>query len=108
MDIKQLLGKRIQEYRKSMLLTQEGLAEIIGIDTVSLSKIETGKNYPSPDNLAKIANALNIEVYELFIQDTIKTNTQLLQEIQHNLAKLSNDNKKLHIINTSILSLLNS
>ena len=38
--LKENLGKRIQEIRKSKNLTQEKLAEIIGIDTPNLSNIE--------------------------------------------------------------------
>lgn len=106
MDIKQLLGKRIQEYRKSKSYTQEELAEIIGMDTVSLSKIETGRNYPSSENLAKLADALEVDVYELFIKNSVKSNEELLEEIQAGIAKISTNNKKLHILNTSIKSIL--
>lgn len=106
MDIKQQLGKRIQEFRKAKSYTQEGLAELIGIDTVSLSKIETGRNYPSPENLAKLAKALNVEVYELFVQDKIKTNKELLCEIQEGLTKISEHNQKLQIVNACVKSIL--
>lgn len=108
MDIKQQLGKRIQEFRKLKSFTQEKLAEIIGVDTVSLSKIETGRNYPSPENLIKIARALNIEVYELFIQDRIKTNKELLEEIQDGINKITNNNQKLHTLNASIKAIINN
>jgi len=106
MDIKQQLGKRIQEYRKLRAITQEKLAEIVGIDTVSLSKIETGRNYPSPDNLSKLAKGLNVEVYELFVQDGIKSNEELLKEIHNEIEKISTDNKKLHILYSSIKSIV--
>ena len=54
-EVKKLLGKRIAEIRKSKKMQQEDLAEIIGIEPNNLSKIETGKNYPNPENLAKMA-----------------------------------------------------
>lgn len=98
MDIKKTLGKRIQDYRKSKGLTQEQLSEIIKIDTISLSKIETGKNYPTAENLSKIAEVLGVEVYELFIEDNIKTNEELIFEINKEIEKLKKDNKKLHIL----------
>ena len=106
MDIKKTLGKNIQNYRKIRNITQEKLAETIGIDTISLSKIETGKNYPTAENLAKIASILDVEVYELFISPEIKTNEELLKEISKSLNTLSKDNKKLHILNTTIISLV--
>ncbi len=66
-NVKKLLGGRIKEIRKLRKITQERLAELIDIEPNNVSKIENGKNYPSPENLAKIARALNIEIHELFI-----------------------------------------
>lgn len=66
MNIKQLLGKRIKELRKKQKLTQEKLAEIIGIDTVSLCNIENGKYYPTAENLDKILLGVNASPNELF------------------------------------------
>ena len=66
-DIKKILGARIQYIRKSLKMTQEQLAERIGIEPQNVSRIEIGKNYPAPDNLTKIAAALGVEVYELFV-----------------------------------------
>ncbi len=105
MDIKKTLGKRIQDFRKSRNLTQEQLAEFIGIDTISLSKIETGRNYPTAENLAKIATIFNVEVYELFIDDNIKSNDELLSEINEGITKISKDNKKLHILSAVVRKL---
>jgi len=105
MEPKQILGKRIQDYRKLKGLTQEKLAEIIGIDTVSLSKIETGKNYPTSENLSKITKVLNVELYQLFVDDNLKSNEELLKEINTGLKKFSKDNIKLHVINALIKSL---
>ena len=105
MGLKKLVGKRVQEYRKQKSYTQDKLAEMIGIDTVSLSKIETGKNYPSPDTLKKIADALGINIYELFIQNTLKTNEDLLKEIFSNIEKIKTDNIKLHTLLATVQTL---
>ena len=43
--IKENLGKRIAELRKSLGISQEELAEKLDISQKSLSKIETGKNF---------------------------------------------------------------
>ncbi len=106
MGIKKELGKRIQDYRKQQNLTQERLAEIVGIDTISMSKIETGRNYPTAENLEKIAKTLNVEVYELFVFDNIKDNKELLAEITDNLKIISNNNSKLHVISAVLKSLI--
>lgn len=105
MEPKKILGKRIQEYRKLKNLTQEVVAEKVGIDTISLSKIETGRNYPTSENLEKITKILGVELYELFIDNHVKTNDELLAKINEGLDKISKDNKKLHIIYSVINSL---
>ncbi len=66
-NVKKMLGARIQEIRKSLKMTQEQLGEQIGIEPQNVSMIETGRNYPTPENLAKIAQALGVDIFELFI-----------------------------------------
>ena len=43
MNIKKLLGKKIQKIRKTRGITQEKLAELVELDTSSISHIENGK-----------------------------------------------------------------
>lgn len=64
-SIKNLLGKRIKELRQSRNLSQQELAEKIGIDQRNLSNIECGNTFPSK-SLTRLANALNIDLQELF------------------------------------------
>lgn len=85
MDIKKLLGKRIQEVRRSKNLTQEYMAELIGIETVSLSNIERGKYYPTAENLNKIIDILNVEPEELFTFKHLASHKELLDEINSKL-----------------------
>lgn len=66
MENKKLLGKRIKELRKQSVLTQEKLAELIGIETSSLSGIESGRHFPSLPTLEKIATQLNVDLKTLF------------------------------------------
>ena len=66
MLLKKELGKRIQNIRKAKSITQERLAEIIGIDPKNVSRIENGNSYPSAETLTAIADALDVEIYELF------------------------------------------
>lgn len=91
MDIKILLGRRIKELRKAKNITQESMAEIIGIDTVSVSNIERGKYYPTAENLNKIMNILKVEPHELFSIEHNASENDLLDEM---INKLKN-NKKL-------------
>jgi len=106
MNIKKIVGQKIQEYRKNNKITQEQLAEMIGIETVSLSKIETGRSYPTSENLAKISKILNAEPYEFFLANKTPKNEDLLKEINQNIIEISNDNKKLMLLNVMVKSLL--
>lgn len=90
MDIKKLLGKRIQEIRRSQNITQEYLSELIGIETVSLSNIERGKYYPTSKNLNKIIDILKVEPEDLFSFKHLGSHKQLLDEINKKLIKDEN------------------
>jgi transcriptional regulator with XRE-family HTH domain len=63
---KELLGARIKELRKVCCLSQEQLAEKIGVEPRHMSRIEVGKNYPTIDRLEKIAEALNVPLMAFF------------------------------------------
>lgn len=64
--IKKLLGQRIRELRKSRQITQEHLAEMLGIGTANISYIENGKFAPSIENFEKMAEIFGVEAYELY------------------------------------------
>ena len=97
-DLKLKLGKRIKELRKSAGITQEKLAEMISMDITSLSKIETGRNYPQPDTIEKIARVLNIEVYKLFMFNTLSSREDYIIGIKNNLDLIKNNEEKLKIL----------
>ena len=66
MNKKQLFGKRFKAIRKKFGYTQDKMAEIAGIEPQSISKIESGKNFPLLSNLDKIAIKLGIELEDFF------------------------------------------
>lgn len=63
---KELLGARIRELRKSRDLSQEQLAELIGVEPRHVSRLEVGSSYPRIDRLEKIAAALNVPLKDFF------------------------------------------
>lgn len=63
---KELLGLRIKEFRENRKLTQNKLAEMVGIDPKHLSRIENGRNYPSLETLEKILDNLDVTYEEIF------------------------------------------
>ncbi len=89
-SLKKKLGVRIQEIRKSKNMTQEKLAEAIGLNVPNLSNIERGKKFVSAETLEKIIKALNINESELFDFDHIKSRDELLNLII-NILKNSTD-----------------
>ena len=70
MSLSYELGKRIKSLRKKAGLTQEELANAINISPHFLSRIENGKEKPSLDTIEKIAETLDVSVYDLFKFDT--------------------------------------
>lgn len=66
MKIKELTGQRIKELRHSMKMSQEALAEKVGISSKYLSSIERGKENPTFDTFINLCNALNVELEALF------------------------------------------
>ena len=66
MNKKQLFGKRFKAIRKKFGYTQDKMEEIAGIEPQSISKIESGKNFPLLSNLDKIAIKLGIELEDFF------------------------------------------
>lgn len=93
MTLKQDLGQRIQKLRKDKKITQEQLAEMVGIDPKNISRIEKGNNYPTAENLTSIAKALNVDIYELFVFNSIPLE-QMKEEI---INSLSNEKNILHL-----------
>lgn len=65
-NIAKLLGENISAARRAIKKTQAEIAEQVGIDTVSLSRIERGSVTPSIATLDRIANALNVPLGRLF------------------------------------------
>ena len=65
-QLKQNFGIRLHELRLGAEMTQEALADEIGVTVESISNMERGIYGPKFDNLEKIAEALDIPVKELF------------------------------------------
>ena len=60
------IGKKIAMHRQKRKLTSEQLAYQFGISKGYLSDIENGKRLPSLQMLEKIAQALKVDIRELF------------------------------------------
>ena len=84
-NLKLLLGQRIKFFRKKKALSQEQLAEMVNMETKSLSRIESGHNYPMYENLVSIS-------WQLYYADDKKDVEAMREEI---FAVLQNDTEKI-------------
>jgi len=59
-------GKQVALVRKSKGVTQQQLAENIGMSVVAIAYIETGKRWARLGTLNKIAKSLKVDIAVLF------------------------------------------
>ena len=65
-NIREILALNLKEYRRKCGLTQEKLAEKAGISSNYLSMVEISRKFPTPEMLDRLAQALNIQTFQLF------------------------------------------
>ena len=64
-EVKKSLGESIKEHRTRCKMTQEYVAESLGVSRQAVSKWESGATDPSTSNLFALAKLFNITVEEL-------------------------------------------
>lgn len=67
-DLIRTLGENIKYFRTENKMTQEFIAEHLGVSRQSVSKWETGSSEPSTSNLITLAKLLDVDVKELIGQ----------------------------------------
>lgn len=77
------IGGRIRAERIKQNLSQEKLAELVGVGTTHISHIETGNSIPSMKTFIAIINALNISSDELLRNHMDKSKHVLEGEISN-------------------------
>ena len=95
MNMKALLGRRIRELRKFRGWNQRALAERADMAEEGIGEIERGGSWPRPESLLKIAEALQVNVSDLFkhiIDDSADPSDRerALSELRDILSGLSN------------------
>ena len=65
-DISKKVGKRLSQVRTQKGFTQEKLAHEAGLNRAYVGYIERGERNPSIATIAKLAQALKVEVAEFF------------------------------------------
>ena len=88
------IGARIKEARETKSLTQEQLAEIVGLSATHISVIERGVKAPRLETFIELANALNVTSDSLLI-DVLDTSLQITAtEISEQIKSLSPQNQR--------------
>ena len=82
--------QNLRKQRRKSGFTQAQLAEKVNVSTHHIGMIELSRNNPTLELVERIANALNIKTYELFI-DPLSPNVELerlRQEIRDDMRQL--------------------
>lgn len=70
-NLRDILANNLKANRRKNKLSQSKLAEKAGISTQYIAMIELSRQFPTPEVLERIADALGLEAYELFsVQQT--------------------------------------
>ncbi len=86
-------GDNLKRVRKIRKISQEELAEKLGVSRQSVSKWETGENYPSMTNIMCLCSIFKCNINELVHEDMTDINS-LDEEIKMNVVKFKNEKQK--------------
>ena len=78
-QVKELLALNIKTLRKKCHFSQEKLAEATGLSAQSISDIEGCRTWVSDKTLEKLAKALGVNIFQLFMPPD--ENTETIQEV---------------------------
>lgn len=92
------LGENIKKLRREKELTQETLAEFLGVTFQSVSNWERGESYPDITMLPEIAGFFKVSVDELLGVNKAKNETEIIKELE-SYDNLTDKELKLEIIN---------
>lgn len=79
------IGQRIRKYRKARRLSQEELAEKVGISTTHMSHIETGNTKLSLPVLVSLASVLDVRTDDLLFENVEGGRSAALEELAASL-----------------------
>lgn len=68
MDIVKVFGDNVRRFRMARNLSQEKLAELSGLHRTYISAVECYRRSISLENIQRIADALGVNTYELFME----------------------------------------
>lgn len=103
------IGKFIAKCRKEKNMTQQELADKIGVTDRAISHWENGRRLPDYSLIKKLCDILSISINELFYGEKI-SNENYKEKAEDNIEKLINDNyrkkKKMNWIIAGLVAVL--
>lgn len=82
--VREIFAENLKENRRKCGFSQEKLAEKAGVSTHYISMIEMARNFPKSEIIERLANALGIEVHELFLDS--RSATDELEKLHQTIA----------------------
>lgn len=79
-DFLKEMGQRIMVRRKSLRMTQEELADKLGVSAQMISNLELGKKAIRPENLAKVCDVLGLSADFILTGTNTKTAVDAVAE----------------------------
>lgn len=86
-------GDNLKLLRKTKKMSQETLAEKVGVSRQSVSKWETGEAYPEMPNIIALCTIFHCEITDLITENMIDIDS-LDEEIKMNVVKLKKEKQK--------------
>lgn len=90
------ISEKIKKYRKERDMTQDSLAQVLGVTPQSISKWECGDGYPDITLLPSIANYFEVTVDELIGNDEISSKEDVKKNYFDKLREID-DNEKIEL-----------
>ena len=85
-ELRAIFGKNVRTYRTRRSWSQAQLAEYANVSINFVGDIERGNKWPHPDSLTKLADALEVKVFELFLEEgtshSVKTQTVMARFVK--------------------------
>ena len=86
-------GDNLRSLRKSKKISQEVLADKVGVSRQSVSKWETGEAYPEMNNILELCKIFRCHINDL-VNDSIIDLDSLDEDVMEKIAKLKKDEQK--------------
>ena len=98
MNIKKEIGLKIKKLRQKERLTQEQLAEKLGIATRTLAGIEIGESFISAKTIDNIVQYFGMPFEDLVISSHLRSTKELINDIYKYIDNVKDDRDKIESI----------